>query len=187
MKGKHYYPHDNGGRPFMVSVKGKEVSIYKLRRNFIYEEMPQKKDYTELVKSYKNTSKVFVGEDKLSTKDSKFSLGNTVLVHLTKNKYVFIGAYVYEFETKDLIKEYYSPVIGSDVSYPIAIDSKNIYFLIDDGRYGYLPKNYVYESETEYYDWNSDIAFYMDLWDQAWSGENTKKIKNIKVIQKRKS
>lgn len=193
MKGNYYFTHDNGDRPFMVIVtgkrKGKEknIDIYKLREDFIYEDMPTKNDYTEFIKSYKNVKKIFIGKNLFGKDNTDFSKGNTILVRLEGNKYLFIGAYIYKFETKRLIKEYYSPIFGSDVSYPMAIDSKNIYILISDGSYGYLPKNYIYDSAEEKYDWNSDRKYYIDFYENILKNriEHTKKISKIKVIQER--
>lgn len=59
--------------------------------------------------------------------------GNTMLLQLDTLTYVFIGCYIYSFQSLHEIEEYYSPVGNNDVPYPYAIDThKNIYLLIEE-------------------------------------------------------
>ena len=50
--------------------------------------------------------------------------GNSILVHISENKYVYIGSSIYSFESQAKIIRYISPVGNSDVPYPYAIDEK---------------------------------------------------------------
>ena len=45
-----YLIHDNGGRPFLVNINGKDVSIFKLPKGVEEDKDTSKSDYTELVK-----------------------------------------------------------------------------------------------------------------------------------------
>ena len=78
-----------------------------------------------LGKSHDNEITKFGGEY-----GKKFD-GNSILLKISKNKYVFIGSEVYEFNTDyDTIIKYYSPVGNNDVPYPFAYGNKNIYFML---------------------------------------------------------
>ena len=57
-KGKQYLTHDNGGRPFLVVINGKHVQIYKLPKDVEETRQTTNKDYTELIKEYKNVKKI---------------------------------------------------------------------------------------------------------------------------------
>ena len=62
IKGKKYLIHDNGGRPFLVNINGKDVSIFKLPKGVEEDKDTSKSDYTELVKEYKGVKKIFIGK-----------------------------------------------------------------------------------------------------------------------------
>ena len=169
-KEKIYFTHDNGGRPFMVNINKNNVDIYTVSKNFNYE----KNDYTDLAMSYKNVKNIFIGKSAKGddmyasypnnpAKAEKAGLGNSILLNLSGNKYVFIGEYVYEFETDDHIKEFYSMIGHSDVPYPVAIGTHNVYFLIDKGDYGYLSREY-FKDFPKKYSWALDS--YSKLWAQ---------------------
>tara|TARA_Y100000591_G_C21827763_1_gene697695 strand:+ start:984 stop:1874 length:891 start_codon:yes stop_codon:yes gene_type:complete len=156
IKGKKYFTHDNGGRPFMVVINGNKVDIYTYSSNFNFERDLLRDDYDKHIKGYKNIHKKFIGKsikgDDATNLPSSFGLGNTILLKITKNKYVFIGSTIYEFEPEDEIKEYYSMIGNSDVPYPVAIGEKNVYFLIEST---YLSKDYFYDFPKKY-SWGLD-------------------------------
>lgn len=56
---------------------------------------------------------------------------NIILIQLTEKKYIFVGLIVYEFTSETEIIDYISSMGNNDVSYPIAYDGKNIYFMVD--------------------------------------------------------
>ena len=108
-KGKVYFTHDNGSRPFMVDVNGNNVDIYTHPTNLDLDYKLDKKDYNILVKSYKNVKQIFIGKSikgddmyasykRNPAKAMKAGLGNSFLLNLSGNKYVFIGESVYEFD-----------------------------------------------------------------------------------------
>lgn len=106
-KGKKYLVHDNGGRPFMVAKESKSsVGIYKKCKE--YYKLPDEENsryyfgnifklYTDLIKEYSNVKKLFTGRDY-----SEYNAhGNTILLELPNDRYVFIGDSVYEFTTPE--------------------------------------------------------------------------------------
>lgn len=156
-----YHIHDNGGRPFMVSVYNPN-DLFRARR-----EQP----LNQMVKVYCNlphnsctlpdvyapnpsltieAAKVFIGPNPNHKMhriyhqgvDERF-LGNTILVELRcvqphlaadQNTYIWIGNRgVLKFTTNHPIVEFESPMGNSDVPYPWAKDSIGNYYLMLDG------------------------------------------------------
>ena len=57
-------------------------------------------------------------------------LGNSILLQVSKNKYIFIGYKIYSFLTNVQIVKFVSPVGNSTVPYPYAINSKGYYYFM---------------------------------------------------------
>ena len=182
--GKPYLIFDNGGRPYKVHIKGKGLDI------FTYDDSVEDinyDDYPILIKSYRNLKKIFVPKG-IDDRGNPWSggRGNTILAQISGNRYLFIGPWIYEFETKkEKILEYHSQVGNSAVPYPLAVGENNVYFLIAKGEDGYLSKEY-FEEFPKKYSWAIDG--YSRLWGQNTFEKklSTKKISKIKVIKKRK-
>lgn len=128
---QEYYTHDNGGRPFLVKIYQNYVDVYK-----------EEGDNSEETRnSYKKIYRfkfieIFIGKSPKS-KMTEFSSGygsdfdgNSILLKIDQNRYIFIGEKISEFETTNDITEYISPVGNNDVPYPFAIDSKGNYYLM---------------------------------------------------------
>ena len=146
-KGKSYFIHDNGNRPFLVVIDKKNVNIYKVPKK-IYDEnlknilndnfkdlSKNKSNYSELIKEYKNVKQIFIGKSSTQSKMAKLSGGygknfdgNSILIEIKDKYYCYIGSLINEFTTKDKIKKYESPVGGNDVPYPVAYSDESIYF-----------------------------------------------------------
>jgi|TARA_B110000305_G_C19114205_1_gene481206 hypothetical protein len=75
-------------------------------------------------KSPKNKSTILSGGY-----GAKF-IGNSILLQITKNKYVFICDKIFSFTSKSEIKKFVSPVGNSDVPYPYAVDVDGRYYLM---------------------------------------------------------
>jgi len=118
-----YLVHDNGSRPFQVNITGDMVSIYKRKHD---DEKEGK--YSCLVKTF-TAQKVFVGKDL----DGGF-VGNTIVLQMTENRYIFIGESIFAFSTSDRypITTYKSPVGNSDVPYPYACSQTYVYLMIEN-------------------------------------------------------
>lgn len=56
--------------------------------------------------------------------------GNSILVQISRQKYLFIESTIYSFQTSDPIQEFYSPVGNNDVPYPVAIGTKFVYLML---------------------------------------------------------
>lgn len=185
--GKKYYVHDNGGRPFEVIVNKNKAYIYKreLDPDYIDE---YKSTYTKLIKAY-TVKKVYPGKSdgkskatNHGSKNNRYFLGNSVLLQLSANKYVYIGDKIYEFDMKDKLLQFHSPVGPNDVPYPLIVGDKYVYFLLDQ-RYvdkNMFPKNQKWvEAYTPYFGeftpkggWKSKIK------------DKSKKMR-VKIIHKR--
>jgi hypothetical protein len=117
-KGKIYDVLDNGARPYRVYVDGSTVSIYIGKQNSDYTY-----DYDKLVRTIK-AKEVHVG-------GKKSQLGNSILVHVSGNNYMYIGHEIYEFQMEDTVDTYFSIVGNSDVPYPVLLGTENAYFMLD--------------------------------------------------------
>jgi hypothetical protein len=136
---KSYYTLDNGSKPFLVFVKGDtELHIYRIPENvhIDYDEYEKLKKghYNELIKSYK-TKKIWIGKhtEKDGYWNQKNSAGNSILAQLSNNRYLHIGADIYEFTTpdNDKIIKYFSKIGNNEVPYPIALGEKYVYQMLN--------------------------------------------------------
>nr|URM61880.1 DNA ligase [Mimivirus sp.] len=147
---KVYYVHDNGHRPFQVTISKNKKSAKIIIHKYEYESDSDNdldsdnnldsdndldSDYDLDSKHYKT----FVIEiDKFlgywygyDTSIDQMH-GNTILIKLAVNKYIFIGSEIYKFKTdSDEIIDYVSPVGNSDVPYPVAYGTQFVYFMDD--------------------------------------------------------
>jgi hypothetical protein len=93
-KGKKYNIHDNGGRPFtVIHVKNKKKNNVHIFKKKYVDDDYKKFIYIPIIK-YKNVERVLPGIEP----NPKY-VGNTVLVHIKDNKYVYIGQTICEFTT----------------------------------------------------------------------------------------
>lgn len=120
---KIYKIHDNGGRPFQVKIyDNTQVKIHKRNNQLPFVE------YTP--------EKIFIGKSPLN-KMTEFSGGhgsyfdgNSILLKISSDKYIYIGARIFSFKPYSEIIDYVSPVGNSDVPYPYAIDIDDNYYLL---------------------------------------------------------
>lgn len=133
--GTYYDTHHNGGRPFRVFIDGKKVSIYN------------GPDYSKLVKELK-VKEIYIGKstgkaagaDHLPAQAKQF-VGNSLLLHVSGNKYIHVGVEVYEFEIEGKVENYFSMVGRNDVPYPVVLGDKNVYFMLD-GDHKYVAREH---------------------------------------------
>jgi hypothetical protein len=151
-KASGYFTHDNGGRPFYVKIRD-GIDILK-DKNGVYKHIYSIPKYTH----------VWIGG---TGKDK----GSSFLVHVSGNKYVFIGDHIAELTIDDKIKEFKGIVGNSDVVYPFAIGEKNTYFFLQDD---YLP-NAMFPNTSG------------DRYREYYQDDNWKKARKLprKMIQKR--
>ena len=156
-KKKHYFTEDNGGQPFCVYIIGKKVQVYKETKlsnwkNIIYKKkeadfmmdwfdsinLPDNIKYTDKVADF-NPQKIYIGKSPMN-KMTKYSGGygdkwdgNSILLKLTGNNYIYIGETVTQFKLRkgDSVKNYWSPVGNNRVPYPFIQGKNYVYFMID--------------------------------------------------------
>lgn len=137
-----YYIHDNGGRPFRVDIDTKGgVLVYKL---------DEEKAFLTF-----SPQEIFIGK---SFDDTKYFEGpefdgNTILLRLKDDIYVYIGPTIYTFKPLADIIEFVSNLRGSDIAYPYAIDS-------DGNRYLMLYQSIMWDRKTkDPYEHFYDVVF----------------------------
>lgn len=189
-RAKSYFIHDNGGRPFLVYVQSNnEVFIYKKDETYQIDETELSRDpknnrwiYTKLVKNYKPL-KTFIGKSPLNEM-TKFSggygakfTGNTILLQISKDKYVHIGAEIKEYTIKEQIVKYVSPVGNNDVPYSYGTDKNNVYYLFGENvSIKDVPKEYKNDPYEYYY------KVYLITPDEAYRPSKEPIIKNFDNI-----
>jgi hypothetical protein len=156
-KGKVYDVLDNGARPYRVYVDGSTVSIYIGKRNSDYTY-----DYDKLVRTIK-AKEVHVG-------GKKSQLGNSILVHVSGNNYLYIGHEIYEFQMEDSVDTYFSIVGNSDVPYPVLLGTENAYFMLDRC---YVPRS-EFDPKMTKAEWEDSYQRYYGYAD-AMTGEKPSK------------
>lgn len=191
---KKYYTHYNGGRPFLVKIKNNNVIVYKLNYDKVYNYKNNDDNVFDKFKTF-NAKKIFIGKDEgkstysdlsgMSKIDAiKFSTGNSILLHLSKNKYVFIGHDLIEFTTNnDIIKNFYSIIGRNDVPYPFAIGDKYIYGFVVP--FGYISKKEYSKLDIDYIN-NKAIEFdpFYYSFKTHKPKQNLISLDNYKTIQK---
>lgn len=145
--GKMYTIHDNGGEPFVVEDLGGKVAIYKNKFDQQTEEYSIDKKLMDV--PYK---KIFVGDNDLGYPGyapKGEGKGNSILLQLTKEKYMFVGWNICTFDVVkgDEILKYYSPIGNNDVPYPFAVGRKYTYLMIENV---YLPNELLDFSKEVY-------------------------------------
>jgi len=132
---KKYYPYYNGWKPYLVCIKDFNVKIYKKSNNIINSEKNcefKKSDYYNDFLIEYEIENIFLGISPNSKySDDGANKGNSILLYLGIDKYVFIGYGIFEFTIKDKINSFFSLMSGNQVNYPVAIGSENIYFMLD--------------------------------------------------------
>lgn len=141
--GKSYLIHNNGARPFRVEVSGKTVEIYK----GVYGKLADGKtidydtmNYNTLLKKL-TVKEVHVGNSPcIPAADAcgASMKGNSLLLHITGNKYVYVGREIYEFTMEDDFEAYYSLVGNNDVPYPVTLGSNYVYLMLEKK---YIPRD----------------------------------------------
>ena len=140
-----YNIHDNGSVPYIVHDDGKKIQIFKTDIK-TDSDLPMEK-YLDI--KYK---KIFVGKD-----NNNKNTGNSLLLQISKNKYIYVGSSIYMFQIDDTIISYKSPIGNSDVPYPYAIGTKYTYLMIEKV---YIDNKVLEGSFPKYIDTNDPYAKY---------------------------
>jgi len=173
-KTKSYLIHNNGTRPYRVTVSGNNVAIYKNTES------------GPLIKT------LVVKQIHVGKYDGAFGHGNSILLDLGSKKYIHIGFDIYEFSMLDDFEAYYSLIGNSDVPYPILLGSKYVYFMLD---FIYLPRT-VFKAKMTAKEWEDAYQYFYGYKDyETGNNANTKsdahkikatcgkKFKNLKMLK----
>ncbi len=130
-RNRTYYIHDNEGRPFKIVVNCRGIHVYTFP-SYEAGRPNSQLHYTIFLRRFKRFMGYWTGYD-----SSPYAMhGNSLLIKISKYRYVFIGSEIYSFETNDVFMEdeifdFVSPVGNSDVPYPVAYGYDNVYFMLD--------------------------------------------------------
>lgn len=175
IKGKKYYTHDNGSRPYMVVINGKNVDVYNNLNN--------ESEKMKLLNSFK-ANKIHIGKDS-KLKGKKWD-GNSILLELPGGNMVFIGDTIYKFKMAkgDTIIKYFSKVGNNDVPYPVLLGDKYFYSMVDKtyGSKKYFPDSYKINDFED-----GHTHYYGELTNKGWVSpvKDIKKLNGLKIIVKR--
>lgn len=138
-----YETHDNGARPFCIKINKMADNKFSVNIRCEYYDSYDEGEFKDNPKyDYNETflaAQVFIGKSPLN-KLTQFSGGhgeefdgNSVLIKLENEKYVFIGGNIFSFNTPFSVVRYISPVGNNDVPYPYAVlENGDIYLMIED-------------------------------------------------------
>jgi len=185
---KIYYIHDNGSRPFKVIVddRNKNIKVYKDTRDWKANNVPDEPIYDKVILETKY-KQIFDGSPlpKGEVKVVAFEPGNSILICVSGDKYIYIGSEIYSFETgngkENEIVKYISPIGSNDVPYPYAISGKYTYLMIEDVI---LDNQHLYDSRiTNNSKKHDSDCFPYGLY-YGWCGKNELQKKAIKLKKK---
>jgi len=150
-----FFTHDNGDRPFKVTIDEQNVKVYGKTENDVYSENPELNlisEETFIGKSPENAMTLFSGGY-----GDEFD-GNSILIKTGQNEYFFIGRMTVKFSSIDQITRFTSPVGNNDVPYPYAVDTLNNYYLMISDIILLTPSLSQTQDPYDYYFTNSLIT-----------------------------
>lgn len=130
-----YYIKGDGANPFRVTLENDIAYIDK--NTFADSDYPIWKKFRNI--SYKQ---IFVGCDNETYKGNPKYFGNTILLQISPQKYVFIGEEIFEFRSRYQIQIYESPL-----NYPYAYTKDKTYLIWDKLFFPTLPGKEPAEAE----------------------------------------
>lgn len=176
-KGKHYDTHDNGGRPYRVYVDGSKVRIYSLLEDSQEDKLIKSLTVKEVYIG-KSTGKAD-GADHRPSEANKF-VGNSVLLHVSGKKYMFIGHKIYEFDMEDTVDSYFSKIGRNDVPYPVILGTQYVYFMLD---HTYVPRSIFPALKAE--QWEDAYSYYYGFVDPVTGKKHDFKNANQFSLEKK--
>jgi len=181
--------------PYKVEIRGNQVTIYTMPPiDFDY---PDPKNYTIVFKKL-TAEGVYPGSAPCDpamylSPYGCDDVGNTVLIHIAGNKYMYVGREIYEFTIDDEFEAYYSVMTTNGSSCPALLGSTHLYLL---GPKQYGPRD-IFKAPMNHSEWADAEAYYyrfksLDTGKQYDSGTKSpsqisikklfRNIKNIKVV-----
>ncbi len=153
-------------KPFLLAIKNKLVKVYGINQDIYYPPNQEKYSYyyNDLVGEY-YPDRIFIGKSPktnstISTDSygSKYN-GNSFLLKIKNNQYIFIGYDIYQFNTEDEITYFISPILTDRMIVsifghhpcPFAIGKNNVY---DMNFQRFIPLKYfsdISKNDLKYY------------------------------------
>ena len=164
-----YLTHHNHMRSFLVAIKNKLIKIYTISQQFYFsDDQPIFSYYYNQLLTQFYCQKIFIGrspKNNLTDYSGRYGArfnGNSILLHLKENQYLFIGHEMYQFTTQDEIIKFCSPIGNNDVPYPFAQSKENVYFMLDQKfipqkYFDHLPKTRT--KQTDLYEYFYEAEF----------------------------
>ena len=171
----------NGRWLCMVCYKQKSAFVFIINNedDLIIEADEYEYDwiYTKLLFTFPYM-KVFEASDTSDEYETE-QPGNTILLQNDEHRYTYIGAEIYQFHTDDIIEKYYCAEFSSWVPYPVAIGSKQAYFLLD---HTCVPMRYMRNIDSS--EWYKAYLYYFGIEGNKSQklSKHAKKMKHIKCL-----
>jgi hypothetical protein len=179
-----YQIHDNGDTPFEVNVRGKTVEVCKGAKNADggYDNYDEQVLKLTVKAVYPGTNLQTPMEVRVFGSDA--AIGNTVLLHVIDDTYIYIGGEIYQFNLQkgETVEAYYSKIGSNDVPYPVLITSHCVYFLIEHVCVSRALFDRYDMNEME---WADAYQYYYGFKGKRGMKKAATKIKGMKVIRKR--
>lgn len=141
-----FFIHDNGGRPFTVTIDRDRIRVYR--------RIPDDVEQLKLIMDIREFVGYWIGNHIehfnpqsqwrwFDIHDENASAGNSILILIRQQykhrriRYLWlsIGWFISSFWTDDIIHTYTSFISNSDVPYPIAYGNENVYFMCEWKKY----------------------------------------------------
>lgn len=179
-----YQIHDNGDTPFEVNVRGKTVEVCK----GVPSDDGWEINFDEQILKY-TVKEVYPGENlqtpmeiRVYGKDS--AIGNTVLLHVTDDTYIYIGGEIYQFNLQqgEAVEAYYSKIGPNDVPYPVLLGTQNVYFPIEHVQ---VSRDLFSRYDMNEMEWADAYQYYYGYKGKRGMKKAATKLKGLKVLRKR--
>lgn len=179
-----YQIHDNGATPFEVNVRGKTVEVCK----GVPSEDGWEINFDEQILKY-TVKAVYPGTNlqtpmEVRVYGSDPAVGNTVLLHVTGDTYIYIGGEIFQFNLQkgETVEAYYSKIGPNDVPYPVLVTSHRVYFLIEHVS---VERGVFDRYDMNEMEWADACQYYYGYKGKRGMKKMATKIKGLKVIRKR--
>lgn len=184
-----YYTLYGTQKPFLVAIKNKLVKVYAINQDIYYPPNQEKCSYhyNDLVGEY-YPDRIFIGKSPKTNSTigtdsygSKYN-GNSILLKIKNNKYIFIGYDIYQFDTEDEITYFISPILRDRMIVsifgnhpcPFAIGKNNVY---DMNFQRFIPLKYFSDISKK------DLKYYMyEYFDEDFGNLYMQDMMNLKHI-----
>ena len=176
-----YQIHDNYDTPYEVNVRGKTVEVCKGAKNADggYDNYNEQVMKIPVKAVYPGTNLQTPAEMRWYGKDA--AVGNTVLLHVTGDTYIFIGGEIYQFKGEP-VQAYYSKIGPNDVPYPVLVTSQNVYFLIEHVS---VPRDLFDGYDMNEMEWADAYQYYYGYKGKRGMKKAATKLRAMKVLRKR--